>query len=104
MLCNDGLRPQTGKKYPVPGQWKKFYFVLKFDEHKLLYYEQENVSLLMCISPSPPHGGTGYHGELKGNFDLMHRSAINRSVTLAWLIKVANEGVSILHLTLYQRK
>ena len=34
----------TGKKSPVYGKWKEFYFVIKYGEQKLLYYEREDVS------------------------------------------------------------
>ena len=40
--CNDIL--VTGKKSPVYGKWKEFYFVIKYGEQKLLYYEREDVS------------------------------------------------------------
>lgn len=32
-----------GKKSPVYGKWKEFYFVAKFKEQKLLYYDHESV-------------------------------------------------------------
>ncbi len=34
----------TGKKSPVNGKWKEFYFHLKCSEQKLLYYDNERVS------------------------------------------------------------
>ena len=34
----------AGKKSPVYGKWKEFYFVINYGEQKLLYYERENVS------------------------------------------------------------
>ena len=34
----------AGKKSPVCGKWKEFYFVIKYGEQKLLYYEREDVS------------------------------------------------------------
>ena len=34
----------AGKKSPVYGKWKEFYFVVKYGEQKLLYYDHENVS------------------------------------------------------------
>jgi len=33
---------RKGKKSPVYGKWKEFYFVAKFREQKLLYYDHEN--------------------------------------------------------------
>ena len=56
--------PLTGKKYPVPGQWKGFYFVLKFDEHKLLFYEHENVRMESSPTPSCASLGCGSDGLL----------------------------------------
>ena len=43
---------QSGKKSPVYGKWKEFYFVIKYGDQQLLYFERENVSLnyvLMCV-------------------------------------------------------
>lgn len=34
-----------GKKSPVYGKWKEFYFVIKYGEQKLLFYERETVSV-----------------------------------------------------------
>ena len=34
----------TGKKSPVYGKWKEFYFIIKYGEEKMLYYEREDVS------------------------------------------------------------
>ena len=31
------------------GKWKEFYFVIKYGEQKLLYYERESVSTCTCI-------------------------------------------------------
>ncbi|CAI8033494.1 Ras GTPase-activating protein 1 [Geodia barretti] len=33
---------RKGKKSPVYGKWKEFYFVIKYGEQKLLYYERED--------------------------------------------------------------
>ena len=33
-----------GKKSPVYGKWKEFYFVIKYGDQQLLYFERENVS------------------------------------------------------------
>ena len=44
----------SGKKSPVSGKWKEFFFILKYDEQKLLYYEHENVSGNRCVCMAIP--------------------------------------------------
>lgn len=52
-----------GKKCPVYGKWKEFYFVLQFKDKKLLYFEHQSVSehLYHCddIYLSQTHSNTG---------------------------------------------
>ena len=54
VLCHSAvsfshLHVHAGKKSPVSGKWKEFFFVLKYEEQKLLYYDHENVSQNKCI-------------------------------------------------------
>lgn len=38
-----------GKKSPVYGKWKEFYFHLKYKDQKLLYYDSEKVHLYIMF-------------------------------------------------------
>ena len=52
MIVCSCLYCQSGKKSPVYGKWKEFYFVIKYGDQQLLYFERENVSLnyvSMCV-------------------------------------------------------
>lgn len=43
-LYTHTLAHAAGKKSPVYGKWKEFYFVVQCKDRKLLFYEQESVS------------------------------------------------------------
>ena len=43
-VCNT----YSGKKSPVYGKWREFYFVIKYREQKLLYYDHQKVHY-MCV-------------------------------------------------------
>ena len=46
-----------GKKSPVYGKWKEFYFVIKYGEQQLLYYERESVSHFSDVHVQQVHVG-----------------------------------------------
>ena len=41
------LQLKKGKKSPVHGKWKEFYFHLMYKEQKLLYFDNEQVIVIV---------------------------------------------------------